>query len=302
MKKRKREPLFLSWLIYCGFRLLLALYKIIPPSKAYGLGAGVASFFYPLFPGRRKLAIDNLLRTGVAKDRADADRIARKAFGHLAGHLCEAMKVGDVVTPENWREHLTFDGPRETYDFLFERKDTPILILTGHHGMWEAAAPIFSLSRSMIAVARKMNNPFVDRFLKRHHFRGAITIISKKQGFTPQILRDWKRTCSSLTLVMDQRTNRKQGVLVDFLGIPAYTHTSPARLHLSSGVPMLVGSFIREAPFRYKIVTGAPIRFQKTGDRDADTLAVLSEVNARLGAIIRRYPEQYLWAHHRWRV
>lgn len=302
MGNRRRKPLFISWLIYCGFRFALGLYGFVPARRAYDWGARVAALFYPLFAGRRKTAVDNLLKSGVAEDPQEADRIAREAFGHFVGHLCEALKVGQVVTPENCAAHLTFEGPDDTRELLFDRLDEPVIILSAHHGAWEAAATLLSFRRPMMAVARKMNNPYIARYLKRAHFRRAITLIPKKKGFTPQVIREWRRTCAALVLIMDQRANRKQGIVIDFMGRPACTHTSPARLHLVSGAPLLVGSFIREAPFHYKIITGHPIRYRSTGDREADVRAILTEVNRRLGEIIRRYPGQYLWAHNRWKL
>jgi lauroyl/myristoyl acyltransferase len=59
------------------------------------------------------------------------------------------------------------------------------MILTGHHGAWEVAATVIAFTRPMIAVARIMNNPFVERFMKEHHFRGQITIVPKKLGSPP---------------------------------------------------------------------------------------------------------------------
>ncbi|MBP5226602.1 MAG: lysophospholipid acyltransferase family protein [Kiritimatiellae bacterium] len=301
-KKRVKEPLIVSWLAYVAIRCVFALYGLIPARKAYGIGSAFVTFFYPLFRGRRKVAVDNILRAGITDDPKEADRIARRAFGHFAGHLCEALKVGQVVTAENWRDHLRFDGPEETRTLLLERPDLPVMILTGHHGVWEAGGIVLSYSRPLIAVARKMNNPFLERYFKTHHFRGSITVISKKKGFTPDIIRQWKQSCAAMTLVMDQHANKKQGIVVDFLGRPASTHTSPARLHLATGIPMLIGSFVRDAPFQYRILTDTPYVFRPTGNRNADTEAVLKEVNRRLGEVIRKYPEQYLWAHKRWRV
>ena len=301
-KKRVKEPLIVSWLAYIAIRCVFALYGLIPARKAYGIGSAFVTFFYPLFRGRRKVAVDNILRAGITDDPKEADRIARRAFGHFAGHLCEALKVGQVVTAENWRDHLRFDGPEETRTLLLERPDLPVMILTGHHGVWEAGGIVLSYSRPLIAVARKMNNPFLERYFKTHHFRGSITVISKKKGFTPDIIRQWKQSCAAMTLVMDQHANKKQGIVVDFLGRPASTHTSPARLHLATGIPMLIGSFVRDAPFQYRILTDTPYVFRPTGNRNADTEAVLKEMNRRLGEVIRKYPEQYLWAHKRWRV
>ena len=291
----------LAYLEYLAFRLIRLLYGLVPAMKAYDIGAAVTEAFYPLFRKRRRIAVDNILKARITGDPKEADRIARKAFGHLAGHVCEALKVGEVITSENWREHIAFDGPEEAWKLLMESPGLPIMILSGHHGTWEAAVPVIAFTRPMIAVARKMNNPFVERFLKEHHFRGAITIVPKKMGFAPSVLRQWKEEGAAMTLVMDQHAGPKQGIMVDFMGRPASTHTSPARLHLKTGAPIIAGSFVRDGAFHYRMVTGQPIIFARTGDREKDTVRLLTEINRRLEAVIRLYPEQYLWAHKRWR-
>ena len=40
---------------------------------------------------------------------------------------------------------------------------------------------------------------------------------------------------------------------------------------------------------------------EPTGDRDADVRAVMEAMNRQLERVIRSYPEQYVWAHRRWR-
>ena len=292
---------FLAYTQYLFVRLLDALYGLIPANKAYAIGASMTRAFYPFFGTRRRIAIDNILRARITDDPHEADRIACQAFGHLAGHVCEALKAGEVIGPENWRDHISFDGPEESWKLLMETPDTPIMILTGHIGAWEVATSVISFTRPMIAVARKMNNPFVERFLKEHHFRGNITIVAKKLGFSPSVLRQWKEQNAAMTLVMDQHAGPKQGIRVPFMGRPASTHTSPARLHLKTGAPILAGAFVRDGVFRYRMVTGTPIRFKPTQDREKDIENLLTEINRRIEETIRRYPEQYLWAHKRWR-
>lgn len=296
-----RRPTLSALIEYLGIRFVYLFYGLIPAKRAYDIGFAFTASLYPLFRKRRKIAIDNILQARITDDPAEADRIARHAFGHLAGHVCESIKVGKVINAANWREHITFDGPEESWKLLMESPGIPLMILTGHHGVWEASVPIISITRPMIAVARKMNNPFVDRFLKRNHFRSEITIIPKSHGFTPDVLRTWKKKGAVMAIVMDQHAGPVHGIKVDFMGRPASTHTSPARLHLKSGAPVLVGSLVRESAFHYRIVTDAPLRFTPSGDKEKDTTDLLTEINRRLEKIIRRYPEQYLWAHKRWR-
>jgi len=290
-----------SYIEYLAIRLLGLLYALVPANKAYAIGASVTACFYPLFRKRRRIAVDNILQSHITDDPAEADRIARKAFGHFAGHLFEALKTGSVIGPDNWREHITFDGPETAWKLLMESPGVPIMILTGHLGAWECAVPIISYTRPMIAVARKMNNPFIERFLKKHHFRGEITIVPKKKGFAPSVLREWKEKGAAMTLLMDQHAGPKYGVRVNCMGRLASTHTSPARLHLKTGAPILAGAFVRDGLFQYRMVTAEPIRFTPTGDKEKDVADLTTEINRRIEAVIRRYPEQYLWAHNRWR-
>ncbi len=263
---------------------------------AYDWGAACARALFPLFRRRRRIAIDNILKAGITADPREAARIARVSWGHLAGHICEALRVPHVVTRENWHEHLDVsEGDPATVRLLLDAPQTPILLVSAHHGVWEAATNILSFARPMIAIARVMNNRFVANWMKRHHFRGPVTVIDKKHGFTPDILRQWVETRAAMTILMDQHTAK--GLPLTFLGRPAKTFTSATRLAMRTGYPIVVGSFVRVAPYRYRLVGGPPLTFDRAGDKAAYTQLL----NDRLAEAIRRYPEQYLWMHRRWR-
>lgn len=263
---------------------------------AYGFGAGFAALLWPFFFRRRRLSVRNIMKCGVASDARDARRIAKKAWCHLAGHVCEALCVPAVVDASNWREHLDFsEADPAAVKLLLDEPDTPILLVSGHHGVWEAATNVLSFARPMMAIARVMNNRFVAGWMKKHHFRGPVTIIDKNHGFTPEILRKWEADRAAMTILMDQHTSK--GARLRFLGRPARTFTSAARLAIRTGRPIVVGSFVRKAPYRYGLVGGAPVTFPRDADRDA----AAQLLNDRLGEAVRRYPEQYLWAHRRWR-
>ncbi|MCR5838238.1 MAG: hypothetical protein K6G94_01225, partial [Kiritimatiellae bacterium] len=73
---------------------------------AYDIGAGIAACLWPFFAKRRRIAVSNILKCGIASDEKEARRIAKKSFCHLAGHIGEALFVPSVVNKENWREHL----------------------------------------------------------------------------------------------------------------------------------------------------------------------------------------------------
>ncbi|MCQ2394057.1 MAG: lysophospholipid acyltransferase family protein [Kiritimatiellae bacterium] len=263
---------------------------------AYDWGAKFARAIFPLFRRRRRIAIENILKAGITDDPEEAARIARASWGHLAGHICEALRVPHVVTKDNWREHLDFSVVHpDTARLLLDQTDQPILLVSSHHGVWEAATNILSFARPMIAIARVMNNKLVANWMKNHHFRGPVTVIDKNHGFTPDIMRQWVTDRAAMTILMDQHTSK--GLPLQFLGRPAKTFSSATRLAMRTGYPIVVGSFVRIAPYTYRLVGEAPVSFTKDSDKAANTQLL----NDRLGEAIRQYPEQYLWAHRRWR-
>ena len=264
--------------------------------KAYDFGCGFASLFWPFFTKRRRISVENILRCGITEDSQVARRIARKAFCHFAGHICEALCAPGVITKENWRDHLDFtDAAPALVKLVLDSPETPILIVSGHHGCWEVATHILSMVRPMIAVARMMDSKILRNWMKNHHFRGPVTIVNKNDGFRKGIIEKWRAERSAMTILMDQYAHG--GPLLSFLGRPARTVTSAARLAIRYGYPVAVGSFVRIAPFRYRFVGGDPIVFAADEDRDRATQAL----NDRLSDAIRKYPEQYLWMLRRWR-
>lgn len=265
-------------------------------SHAYGFGCGLAAMLWPFFRKRQRVAVENILRAKVAGDAAEARRIAKRAWCHFVGHIFEALCVPGVINAANWREHLDLSGAPETLvKLLLDSPEKPILLVSSHHGVWEAATNLLSFARPMIAVARVQNNPLLAKWMKKHHFRGPVTLVDKNRGFTAEVIRQWERDCAAMTILMDQYSHR--GAMLTFFGRKARTYTTATRLAMRYGHPIVIGSFVRVAPYRYRLVGGEPIVFSKGEDRDRATQLL----NDRLEAAIREYPEQYLWAHRRWR-
>ena len=290
---------YVEFLLIAG---LWRLYRLVPARWAYRIGWGVGAGLFALFRRVRRArgAVDNVLVAGVARTRREAHRIARDSVGHFVGHVCEALRVSHVITRENWRDYVTLEMTPEARRLLFEPSG-PVILATGHLGSWEAGITAITSARPMFAVARLMDNPFVQRFLERHNFRGGATIIPKRHGFTGEAMRRWRERRAALTILFDQFCS--SGAPVPFFGHTVPVYTSPARLHLRTGAPLLVGGFLRTGTLRYKMVAiGDPIVAPADGrPHDAAVRALTAELIRRLEAVIRMAPEQYLWLHRRFR-
>ncbi len=283
---------------YALARGLLSISDAIPMSCARRIGRGLGRFFFAVERHRRHVAIDNILRTQVAGSRDEATAIARRSFEHFGEILVEALRTDQCFDPDqpgDWIIDAVHPQTRE----LLDNPDQGFILASGHIGNWESAAQIVSCWKPVSAIAGKIKNPHMERFLKSRRPRQNLTLLPKRGTDLGRFLNVLKRR-EILALLIDQY-GRARGSMVDFFGIPARTHASPAMLHLITRAPICFGACLREPDGRFRLFAPAPIRHEPTGDRTADVNAILLTLNHHLEAVIREYPDQYLWAHRRWR-
>lgn len=283
---------------YVPLRLAVGLVDLLPARVALALSRGVGALAWLALPGRRRTAVANVELAGVARDRADARRIARASFGSFAMLAVESLKASKLITPDNVAEHAEFVVP-EASRKLFEEPGQAVILGSAHIGNWELSGHIISFTKPLVAVARNLDNPYAQRFMKKRNPRRRIEIVAKHSKDRLALLRPL-RSGKLLGLICDQHA-ASHGVMAPFFGHPASTVASPARLALATGTPVICGFCLRTGPMKFRMEAAEPIWPRPTGDREADVLALTAEINRRIEDIVRRYPEQYLWSHRRWR-
>jgi KDO2-lipid IV(A) lauroyltransferase len=258
----------------------------------------LGSAWFTLHGSRRRLAVANVLASGVAADEKQALAIARSSFQSFALTLVESLKMKELVPSGSWRERVEWVVPLET-EALIKAPGKGAIVVTGHIGNWGLAGYIVSLTKPVDGIARPLNNPHTNRLMQERMRFDGLRLIPKHDANPGRLLTVLKRG-DVLALLFDQFALH-QSVNVDFFGRPAATYSSPALLHLVGGVPLVFGFCVRTAPLRFKMELSEPLRYPRTGDRDKDVRNVLVDLSSRMETVVRAYPEQYLWAHRRWR-
>jgi len=284
---------------YLLARIGVAVVDAVPPGIALSMARGVGNLAYLLLGRRRRIAIENIRRSGIATDPAEVRRIARASLQHFAMVGVEALIASRRIVPENLDQHAEIIVPPATARLL-DDPSQGLLLVTGHLGNWEVVGHIVSFRKHLVAVARRMDNPLFSRLLERRNSRRNIEIVSKHALDRMSLLRALRRG-SSLGLISDQHAS-SHWVDVPFFGIPARTVSSPARLHLATRCPLICGYGVRVGPMKFKLVYSEPLEFEPSGNREQDVFQITDSINRRLEEFIRLYPEQYLWSHRRWRT
>lgn len=283
---------------YILARRSLAWLENHSPEQCSHRAEQLARLWYKLDSRRRRLCISNILLAGVAQDEQEAETIALRSIEHFALVIVESFKSRDLITSDNWQDKIDLQIPDTTMDLL-RKKDAGVLLLSGHIGNWEVAARILSFLKPVTGITRDMKNPRVDELMKKYkpsdNFR-----LTPKHDADPSRLLSVIRNGEILALLIDQYA-MSYGLRLPFFGHATSIHKSPALLHLVTKTPVVFGACVRTAPMQFRFEASEPLSFNPTGNKDEDIKSVLTDLIARMEDVIRRYPEQYLWAHRRWR-
>lgn len=284
---------------YALLRVGLALLDRMPMPACERLACVIADVAYRLASSRRRIARENLLRSGIASTPAEATRLARASFRHFATLVVESLRSGEFFNENNWRDRVEIDIPPATLELL-QAPGRGIILASGHFGNWEIAAQLLSFIKPVVGLTRGFNNPESDRLMQARKPRNRFRLEPKHSTDTSRLLTVLKQG-DILALMMDQHA-RDRGMVINFLGQPASTHTSAALLHLITGAPLVFGTCARTGMMRYKLTATEPLVAPKTGNKETDLRWILEALTRHLETAIRAYPEQYLWGHRRWRI
>ena len=247
---------------------------------------------------RRQVIEENLNIAFPEKSVEERNQIALKMWQHLLLMLMEISHAPRKIKRTTWRNYSELPS---TNDILSRLMDTrPTVIISGHHGNFEIGGYLLAMHGFPThTVARKLDNPYLDRFINQ--FRGSTgQYMITKDGSSGEIT-DILNRGGTLVLLGDQFAG-KRGYWVEFFGRPASTHKAVAIFTLGSGAPTAVSSAIRRAgPLTIEMQVADIIDPEKQ-DFSMGTIPLLTEwYTQHLEDLIRRAPEQYWWVHRRWK-
>src|ERR1019366_696090 len=171
-----------------------------------------------------------------------------------------------------------------------------VLCVTGHFGNWELAGYSIGLfGFHAHAIARPLDNPYLDRYLRTFRERTGQKLLAKHGDFAnmEKLLRD-----GGILATLGDQDAGPRGLFVDFFGRPASTHKAIALLALEHKVPMLVCGMPRIAGKHH--LWAVDVIYPEDYEPHADPVrAITQRFTTDLETMIREAPEQYSWLHRR---
>jgi KDO2-lipid IV(A) lauroyltransferase len=289
---RERMEFAVVWLFVHSVRLL-------PRRLARAVGAAIATSAFHGLGRLRKVGVRNLELAFPEKTASDRAAILRSVYGNLGYLLAEFCKMPGY-TAESASGFIGYEG-LENFRRARER-GKGVLVLTGHLGAWELSSFYHSLmGMPMGMVIRRLDNPLVDAFVNRIRCLHGNRVIHK-DDFARGLIASM-RAGETVGILMDTNMTPPQGVFVPFFGVPACTASGMARIAAKTGAAVVPGFLLWEASEqRYVLRFGEELEVVHTGDAERDALVNTAGFTAAIEVYVRRYPEQWLWMHRRWKT
>jgi KDO2-lipid IV(A) lauroyltransferase len=177
-----------------------------------------------------------------------------------------------------------------------------VLIVTGHLGAWELSSFYHSLmGHPMGMVIRRLDNRRLDEYVNHIRCLHGNRVLHK-DDFARGLLTAMRQG-ETVGILMDTNMTPPQGEFVEFFGKRACTASGLARVALKTGAAVLPGFMLWEkAEGRYVLHFGPELVLARSGDAEADILAATQQCTRAIEIWIRRYPDQWLWIHRRWKT
>ncbi len=284
---------------YAPVWLLVRVLGLLPASVARAAGIVLARMVYLLHRRLRRAGMLNLQLAFPQRAASERRRILRRLFTSLGRQLGDFCRFPHY-NRENISQLAVYDGFEN-----FERaqaRGKGVLFLTAHFGGWEVSSFMHALhGHPLHILVRPLDNPYLDRLVTRYRtLSGNRTI--PKQDFARAMLAAL-RAGETVGILMDQNMTSEQGVFVDFFGIPACTSTLMARMALRTEAAVVPGFCFWDPTLRrYRVRFEPALETIRTGNEEADIVANTAACSRVIEDYARRYPEQWLWVHRRWKT
>lgn len=278
----------------------MAVVQAMPFCAARRVAEFLGTLAFWLDRRHRRVAVTNLRSAyGDALSPAEAQALARRAFQHFALVAVEVAFFPRLMRTSTFRNHVRFRNME--VEQAVRRNGRGVIFVTAHLGNWEVGGVAMSyLGHQTHSVYRPLANPLLDRILMRSRRMSAQQVVPRK-GALGKLLRVLRRR-GDVAFLVDQH-ERATGIWVHFFGRPASTTPAPALLALRTNAPIITGYTRRvEGDFQFETFLDQPLELNPTGNRDRDVQRITQAINDRIESYVRRFPDQWLWLHRRWRT
>jgi KDO2-lipid IV(A) lauroyltransferase len=284
---------------YWASRVLLSVFSLLTLRMGLAVGSVLGRGFYYLAGGLRRTGRRNLELAFPELGSDERDRLLKACFENL-GRLLGVFSHFPSECDEAWRKIIDCEGLENIEAARNQQRG--VILFTGHIGAWELSSFALSLfDHPLRFLVRRIENPRIEELIDRGRSSHGNRTIDKRFAAREilRILNDG----GTLGILVDLNTLDREAVFVDFFGVKASTTFMVAKLALRTEALVLpVFAPWDKARQKFILRVDEPLSFERTDDEAENILRLTQVMTKVVESYVRRYPDQWLWIHRRWKT
>ncbi len=232
------------------------------------------------------------------KTSAEIRTLTKGVFKMLGKNAGEILRASKIETLEQLEKILVTEG----YENFTKANSMGkgVIFLTCHLGAFDLQVTNMALrGLNPNIIGTPLKDPRLNDLLwKYRNQHGAIAIERGKETF--RMIKVLK-SGGSVALLIDQDTKVKS-TFVDFFGMPASTPVGATMMAMKTGAAV-VPTYVHlgeDGLQHMHILPEVPMRISE--DEEGDIVYNTQVLTSMIEGWIRKYPEQWVWMHKRWKT
>ena len=282
------------WLLWLGLGVLWLVVQL-PYKVQLCIGRVLGAVMYRIAGDRRRIAARNLQLCFPEKTAAERERLLKENFASTGIAFFE-MAMSWWWSKPRLAKLAHVEGLEHLEQA--QREGKGVILMAFHFTTLEIGAALLGQQHTIDGMYREHNNPLFDFIQRRGRERHNADSLAVERDDVRGMLK-LLRSGRAIWYAPDQDYGAKQSIFVPLFGIPAATVTATskfAKLGKAKVVPFTQQRLADGSG--YKLVIHAPLSDFPGESDEADCL----RINQWVERAIRECPEQYLWAHRRFKT
>ncbi len=273
---------------------LFWLISLLPLRVLYVISDGIYGIMFYVVKYRRNVVMQNLARAFPEKTEQERIKIAKKFYHNLIDTFIETIKMITASRAYlakrftgNWEVFRDLEGPGKSVQFHL-----------GHTFNWEWANAVIpgNIGVPFLVVYMPVASKIFERlFCNLRSRHGTVLLRATKMAadFMP-----YRHSRYLMALASDQNPGNPAGSWwFRFLNQPTPFLKGPARNAVYHDTAVVFGHFRKTGRGRYEAVLTL---VEKNASRLTEA-ELTGQFVSYLEAVIRQYPDMWLWSHRRWK-
>jgi KDO2-lipid IV(A) lauroyltransferase len=274
---------------------ILFVVRILPLGLLRFLALTMGALWYKASAPDRNLGMRNLRRVFGGKiSTPDRARVCRESFQNVILQMLELYRLSLL----DWDGRMKYlENPDALEKLRAVSAGKGALILTGHVGNWELLFPFISRVKPVSVLARGQKS--FDKY-----------VVRTRSAFGVPSIHDWETSSKNLAdricagefvcMIYDRNVRKAKGIMVNFLGVPAFTPLHPVNVALFADARVIPAFAIRRPDGRYRLEIFDPMKVVEFSTKAETYRRNIPRLFEPIEKTIRDYPGQWFWANHRW--